>query len=107
MAVPTQPVVTPLDALPPRNDGKPTGSQMLFEAPGVHAKVFTSSGPYRSPLHAHTYTEIIYVLSGTFRDRGVLIPPGSFVVRRPGEDHEFIAEDDTKMLIVNVDGPKT
>jgi quercetin dioxygenase-like cupin family protein len=106
MEHPDRPVVTPIDNLAAANDGKPTGSHMLFEGPGMHAKVFTSRGPYSAPLHSHTYTEILYVVSGSFRDRGVLIPPGSFVVRQPGEEHDFSADEDTKIFIVNVDGPR-
>lgn len=79
--------------------------QALFKADGIEAHVFKAKGRV-SPLHAHTYTEMIYVVSGRFRDRGVEVPPGSFVVRRPGEMHEFVAEDEVTLLIVNVDQPK-
>lgn len=79
--------------------------QSLFKANGIEAHVFKAKGRV-SPLHAHTYTEMIYVVSGRFRDRGVEVPPGSFVVRRPGEMHEFVAEDEVTLLIVNVDQPK-
>jgi len=79
--------------------------QILFKADGIEAAVFKAKGRV-SPLHAHTYTEMIYVVSGRFRDRGVEVPPGSFVVRRPGEMHEFVAEDEVTLLIVNVDQPK-
>ncbi len=79
--------------------------QALFKAAGIEAAVFKAKGRV-SPLHAHSYTEMIYVVSGRFRDRGVEVPPGSFVVRRPGEMHEFVAEDEVTLLIVNVDQPK-
>lgn len=79
--------------------------QALFKADGIEANVFKAKGRV-SPLHAHTYTEMIYVVSGRFRDRGVEIPPGSFVVRRPGEMHEFVADDEVTLLVVNVDQPK-
>ncbi len=77
----------------------------LFKADGIEANVFKAKGRV-SPLHAHTYTEMIYVVSGRFRDRGVEVPPGSFVVRRPGEMHEFVAEDEVTLLVVNVEQPK-
>jgi len=77
----------------------------LFKAEGIDANVFKAKGRV-SPLHAHTYTEMIYVVSGRFRDRGVEVPPGSFVVRRPGEMHEFVAEDEVTLVVVNVDQPK-
>ncbi len=77
----------------------------LFKADGIDANVFKAKGRV-SPLHAHTYTEMIYVVSGRFRDRGVEVPPGSFVVRRPGEMHEFVAEDEVTLLVVNVDQAK-
>lgn len=77
----------------------------LFKATGIDANVFKAKGRV-SPLHAHTYTEMIYVVSGRFRDRGVEVPPGSFVVRRPGEMHEFVAEDEVTLLVVNVDQAK-
>ncbi len=77
----------------------------LFKADGIEANVFKAKGRV-SPLHAHTYTEMIYVVSGRFRDRGVEVPPGSFVVRRPGEMHEFVAEDEVTLLVVNVDQRK-
>jgi quercetin dioxygenase-like cupin family protein len=79
--------------------------QALFKADGIEASVFKAKGRV-SPLHSHAYTEMIYVVSGRFRDRGVEVPPGSFVVRRPGEMHEFVAEDEVTLLIVNVDQPK-
>lgn len=79
--------------------------QALFKTDGIEANVFKAKGRV-SPLHAHTYTEMIYVVSGCFRDRGVEVPPGSFVVRRPGEMHEFVAEDEVTLLIVNVDQSK-
>jgi quercetin dioxygenase-like cupin family protein len=79
--------------------------QSLFKANGIEASVFKAKGRV-SPPHAHTYTEMIYVVSGRFRDRGVEIPPGSFVVRRPGEMHEFVAEDEVTLLLVNVDQAK-
>lgn len=77
----------------------------LFKADGIEANVFKAKGRI-SPLHAHTYTEMIYVVSGRFRDRGVEVPPGSFVVRHPGEMHEFVAEDEVTLLVVNVDPSK-
>lgn len=77
----------------------------LFHANGIEAHVFKAKGRV-SPLHAHTYTEMIYVVSGCFHDRGVEIPPGSFVVRRPGEMHEFVAEGEVTLLIVNVEQGK-
>lgn len=76
--------------------------QALFQATGIKAHVFRAKGRV-SPLHAHSYTEMIYVLSGRFRDRGVEVLPGSFVVRRPGEMHEFVAEGEVTLLIVNVE----
>jgi len=79
--------------------------QALFKANGIEAAVIKTKDRV-SPLHAHTYTEMIYVVSGKFRDRGVEVPPGSFVVRHPGEMHEFVAEDEVTLLVVNVDQTK-
>ena len=91
-------------ATPPVVPGE-FAKQALFKTDGIEANIFKAKGRV-SPLHAHAYTEMIYVVSGCFRDRGVDVPPGSFVVRRPGEMHEFVAEDEVTLLVVNVDQSK-
>jgi hypothetical protein len=99
------PFVVPLDETGLADIGDGFFARDLLSQPGTKVRLYKAKGPIRGHLHAHDHLELIYVVSGSFTDRGRTIPPGSFVARQPGEMHEFHCEDDVTLLLVDIGGP--
>ena len=60
------------------------------------------------PIHNHEFAQVWYVLEGTFKIDGRIVPPGSMVFHPdPHFEGEFSTETGGEILIVQYPGPTT
>jgi quercetin dioxygenase-like cupin family protein len=66
---------------------------------------------FKIPLHTHPVSEVITVLSGTFWDagddteKGVMLKPGSLLVRPANHTHRVWTTDEETIIQLNFTGP--
>ncbi|MDP9348289.1 MAG: cupin domain-containing protein [Gemmatimonadota bacterium] len=73
----------------------------LRAEPGAN-RVLLRFAPGRGyPVHQHTVAEEVYVIEGTYEDRGRQYGPGSYLYYPPGSTHTAFSSTGCTFLVIN------